>query len=52
MEQRKELTIKKMKEKKSHYSELIEIENLKYKLLKKFVDGKENQRSREISDSD
>lgn len=52
LEQRKEMTTKKMKEKKNRHSELIEIERIKYKLLKKFVEDKENQNLRVTSDSD
>lgn len=52
LEQRKEITTKKAKEKKNRYSELMDIERLKYKLLKKLVGDKENQNLHEISDSD
>lgn len=48
LKQRKEMAMKKMKEKKNCHSELIEIESVKYKLLKKFVKDKENQNLRVI----
>ncbi|XP_071579923.1 uncharacterized protein [Temnothorax nylanderi] len=52
LEQRKEIAMKKTKEKKNRHSELVEIERLKYKLLKKLVEDKENQNLHETSDSD
>lgn len=51
LEQRKEIATKKAKERKNRHMELIEIEQLKYKLLKKLVKDK-NQNVHEISDSD
>lgn len=51
LEQRKEIATKKAKEKKNRHMELMEIEQLKYNLLKKLVKDK-NQNVHEISDSD
>ncbi|XP_071650353.1 uncharacterized protein [Temnothorax longispinosus] len=52
LEQRKEIATKKTKEKKNRHSELMEIETLKCKLLKKLVEDKENHNLRETCDSD
>lgn len=50
LEQRKDIAMKKMKEKKNRHAELMEMERIKYKLLKKMIEGKENLRV--TSDSD
>lgn len=49
MEQRSDIATNKMSEKRKRHADIIEIERLKYKLLKKFIEKKEN-RSIDVSE--
>lgn len=43
MEQRHDINMNKMSEKRKRHTDIMEIERLKYKLLKKFIEKKENR---------
>lgn len=42
LQQRREIAENKLKEKKILYAEILEVEKQKYKILKKYLDNKEN----------
>lgn len=42
LQQRREIAENKLKEKKILYAEILEVEKQKYKMLKKYLDNKEN----------